>query len=1311
MDSIISLGKKNILAKYMILSGANNCPPMLDKDVYDSWKSRMELYMQNREHERMILELVKNGPLIWPTVEENGVIRTKKYAELSAAEKIQADFTDARYIFDKAGKRMRRSDYCLNKAMAFLIAVASSRFPSTNNQLRTSSNLSNQATIQDGRVTVQQVQGRQGQTYSGTMYKGNATCSRGNTTSGQARVVKCYNCQGQAQKIIPHNAAFQTKDLDTYDSDCDDLSNAQAVLMANISHYGSDVISKVPNSETYLNDIDNQKWKFPSELPKRSESCEKCLNLDAEFSKSKQEYNDLLKKYSQLEKHSQLKDKDMTICKLKDTIKSLRNNKKEEIIDHDRCDLATINAELENSVAKLLYENEQYEDLKAQIQDKVFVITSLKNDLRELKEKATIDNAAQIPSATTVAPGMFKLDLEPLAPNLVHDRESHYNALDFDCKHAKRIQELLVYVKDTCPSVVKLRVKCSTSASGPKPSGNTKNNRISQPSSSNKINKVEDQPRSVKTRKNNKNRVKQVKCDDHVMQSMSNANFVSVSINNAPVKNSMNDVKSDYLWFTSTNLVPPKKTTSHSIEIQKPKIKVYRRKPKNVKNIGSSKMAKIVESKNANHLEPNHTWGSIATDIPSSFSLVMTGCPDCTLIQERLDCKDYGGKSKNSSHQPKAEDTNQEKLYLLHMDLCGSMRVASINGKRANEINTACYTQNCSLIRLRYNKTPYELMQNKKPDLSFLHVFVSLCYPTNDNEDLGKFDAKADIGIFIGNGPAKKASGPGLHVMIPTIPSTRLVSNPVSQQPCIPPNRDDWDRLFQPMFDEYFNPPTIVVSLVQEAAAPSIRSSSHVIQIHTLFEYLDRWTKDHPIANVIDDPSRSISTRKQLETVAMWCYFDAFLTLVEPKNFKQAMNEPSWIDAMQEDIYEFKRLKVWELVPCTDNVFLVKLKEIYKIKTDESGGVLKNKARLVAQGFRQEDCIYFEESFALVARIEAIHIFIADAAHKNMTIYQMDVKTAFLNGELKEEVYVSQPERFVDQDNTSHVYKLKEALYGLKQEPRAWYDMFSSFLISQQFSKGAVDPTLFTWHAGSDLLLMTNKFKMSMMGKMSFFLGLQISKSPKGIFINQSKYAYEIVKKYGLTSNDSVDTPMIKNKKLDEDLQGKPVDATLYRSMIRSLMYLTASRPDLIYDTDMSLLAYADADHAGCQDTRRSTSGSAQFLGDKLVIWSSKKQKSTAISSIEAEYIALSGCCSQILWMRSQLIDYSFQFNKIPLYCDNKSVENGIVELHFVWTKYQLADIFTKPLPRERFNFLMDKLGMKSMSPDTLKLLEDETDE
>ncbi|GJR76072.1 retrovirus-related pol polyprotein from transposon TNT 1-94 [Tanacetum coccineum] len=576
-----------------------------------------------------------------------------------------------------------------------------------------------------------------------------------------------------------------------------------------------------------------------------------------------------------------------------------------------------------------------------------------------------------------------------------------------------------------------------------------------------------------------------------------------------------------------------------------------------------------------------------------------------------------------------------------------------------------------------------------------------------ESENLGKFQAKADIGIFIGYAPKKKAYliyNRRTRKIIETInvdfdeltamDSEQLGSGPGLQY-------------------EYFNPPTIVVSPVPVAAAPravdlvdspvstsidqdapSIKSpktpyfhddplheslhehstsqglSSNVRPIHTPFESLGRWTKDHPIANVIRDPSHSVSTRKQLQTDAMWCYFDAFLTSIEPKNFKQVMTEPSWIDAMQEEIHEFERLQVWELVSCPKKVMLIKLKWIYKVKIDEFGKVLKNKARLVAQGFRQEEGINFEESFTPVARIEAIRIFVANAANKNMTIFQMD-------------------------DNPSHVYKLKKVLYNLKQAPRAWYDMLSSFLISKHYSKGAVDPTLFTWKAGNDLKLvqiydddiifastntamcnefsnlMTTKF---MMRQMLFFLGLQISQSPRGIFLNQSKYAFEIIKKYGMLTSNYVDTPMVEKSKLDEDLQGKPVDATLYHGMIGSLMYLTSSRPDLIYavclcaryqtkpiekhlnvvkqifqylkgtinmglwyskDTGLSLTAYADANHAGCQDTRRNTSGSAQFLGDKLVSWSSKKQKSTAISSTEAEYIALSGCCAKILWMRS----------------------------------------------------------------------------
>ncbi|GJS63776.1 hypothetical protein Tco_0678340 [Tanacetum coccineum] len=245
-----------------------------------------------------------------------------------------------------------------------------------------------------------------------------------------------------------------------------------------------------------------------------------------------------------------------------------------------------------------------------------------------------------------------------------------------------------------------------------------------------------------------------------------------------------------------------------------------------------------------------------------------------------------------------------------------------------------------------------------------------------------------------------------------------------------------------------------------------------------------------------------------------------------------------------------------------------------------------------------------------------------------------------------------------------------------------------------------------------------------MMGKISFFLGLQISQSPRGIFINQSKYALESLKKYGMESSDPVDTPMVEKSKLDEDTQGKAVDPTHYRGMVGTLMYLTASRPDLTFSV--------------CMCARRRTSRSMQLLGDRLVSWLSKRQKSNAISSVEAEYIALSGCCAQVLWMRSQLTEYGLGFNKIPMYYDNKSaialcynnvqhsrskhidirfhfikeqVENGVVELYFVNTEYQLADIFTKALYREKIKFLINKLGMRCFTSETLKQLADEAEE
>nr|GEW48408.1 hypothetical protein [Tanacetum cinerariifolium] len=413
-------------------------------------------------------------------------------------------------------------------------------------------------------------------------------------------------------------------------------------------------------------------------------------------------------------------------------------------------------------------------------------------------------------------------------------------------------------------------------------------------------------------------------------------------------------------------------------------------------------------------------------------------------------------------------------------------------------------------------------------------------------------------------------------------------------------------------------------------------------------------TKDHPLDQVIGDLSKPIMTRQRLHTDSEVCI-----------------------------------LQVWELVPRLEGKNIIALKWLWKNKCDAKNIVVRNKTRLVAKGYMQEEGIDFEESFAPVARLEAVRI-----------------------GSL-----CQQPERFIDPEFPNHVYKLKKALYSRKQAPRAWYDKLSSFLIKHGFTKGIVDPTLFTRRHRGDILLvqvyvddiifrstnpyfskrfvnlMTNNFEMSMLGELKFFLGLQVHQSPRGIFISQSQYMIELLKKHGRDECVSASTP-IAAERLDVDLQGTPTDQTTYRRMIRGLMYLTTSRPKIAYaifvcaryqarhtvkhlkevnrifrylrrsynmglwylkDSGFKLFAYSDANHAGCKDDCKSTSGGLQFLGRKIVSWSSNKQDCIAISTDEAEYVSLSACCAQVIWMRIQLLDYGYKYNRILMYCYSKS--------------------------------------------------------
>nr|GEZ47228.1 hypothetical protein [Tanacetum cinerariifolium] len=378
-------------------------------------------------------------------------------------------------------------------------------------------------------------------------------------------------------------------------------------------------------------------------------------------------------------------------------------------------------------------------------------------------------------------------------------------------------------------------------------------------------------------------------------------------------------------------------------------------------------------------------------------------------------------------------------------------------------------------------------------------------------------------------------------------------------------NNNDQAKEEEPLQDNEFTNPFCVPAHEQAKSSSHNIGNSNVYTFNQPQVYEYRWTKDHPLEQVCGNLSRPAQTGRQLATDPKMCMY-----------------------ALTEELHQFDRLQVWELVDKPFGKSIIRLKWLWKNKKDEDQTVIRNKARLVEKGYAHEEGIYFEESFAPVAGLKAVWIFITYAAHKSFLIFQMDMKTTFLNGSLKEEVYVAQPDGFVDPDHPEKVYRLRKALYGLKKAPRAWYDELSKFLTSKGFTKGTIDLTLFMIRYGEDILLMqiyvddiifgsTNpkyskrfeklmhgRFEMSLMGEMKFFLGLQIHQSPRGIFINQARYTLEILHKHSMDKGQSIGTPMATKPKLDADLSGNPVDQTDYRSKIGSLMYLTSSRPDIV---------------------------------------------------------------------------------------------------------------------------------------------------
>ena len=644
----------------------------------------------------------------------------------------------------------------------------------------------------------------------------------------------------------------------------------------------------------------------------------------------------------------------------------------------------------------------------------------------------------------------------------------------------------------------------------------------------------------------------------------------------------------------------------------------------------------------------------------------------------------------------------------------------------AEAVNTACYIANRVFVAKKKCKTPYELWRGRVPNIGYFKVFGCKCFILNTKDKLGKFDAKADIGIFLGYSSSSKAYrvfNKRTLVVEESIHVTFDESNSLDKEKGSVFHDVDSEIPLEKLTiqsDKEESGKEVEIEEVHEESHVEHQEESLQLDISSDQPLPKEWryNPDHPKDLIIGDPSKGVTTRTSLRNI---CNNFAFVSQMEPKNFKEAEHDDFWTLAMQEELNQFERNNVWDLVPRPSSQSVIGTKWVFRNKRDENGVIVRNKARLVAQGFNQEEGIDYEETFAPVARLESIRMLLAFACHKGFTLFQMDVKSAFLNGYILEEVYVEQPPGFQNHKYPDHVFKLKKALYGLKQAPRAWYDRLSKFLISNDFSMGKADTTLFIKVKGDDMIIvqiyvddiifgatndllcedfaksMSSEFEMSMMGELNFFLGLQIKQSKEGIFINQAKYVKEMLKKFEMEDAKPMNTPMSSSIKLDKDEHGVAVDTTKYRGMIGSLLYLTASRPDIMFSvglcarfqsnpkeshlsavkrilryisgtknlglwypkgSHLDLLSFSDADWAGCSIDRKSTSGTCHFLGFALVSWFSKKQNSVALSTAEAEYISAASCCAQVLWMRQTLHDYGLSFSYTPIMCDNTSAIN-----------------------------------------------------
>ncbi|GJR31867.1 integrase, catalytic region, zinc finger, CCHC-type containing protein [Tanacetum coccineum] len=975
---------------------------------------------------------------------------------------------------------------CINKAMAFLSVVAS-RFPPSNNQLRTSSNPRNQATIQDGRVTAQQCtqpkRPRNVAWFKEKLMLAEAQEAGQILDEEQLAFLADPGISEApvAQQTIPQNSAFQTEDLDAYDSDCDDLSSAKAVLMANLSSCDPEVLSE---------DFQDNEIHSDSNIIPYSQYLQESQDAVIQDTNSSAP-NDLLvlSLVEQMTDHVAHLDKENQTNKMvNESLTTELERYKERVAIFEQ----RLNVDL-NKRKKLI--DSQMDDLIRDRNAKLAAfqqeIDTLKQTLSNVKEKESLSK-----TLTCIAKEHTMIFVFDDEETLILEEESQSNMLD----------------KQNDPISIEKKVKIS-------------------PIDYSKLNKIKEDFGNVLIEAPS-----ELPNVSLVNESLKKLKYELANFDYVVKKRTTFDVITAGAWGFEhtkacfvTEIIPFLKVLKDTFNALD---RTLLDKITEVQTI-FNQMEAVVDKCSCLELETellkeNDLIEKVVYDkLLKSYSTLEKHCiclELTTQLNQEVFQKDNFRENQNAPTFNQLFELNELKAQSQEKDTVIRKlkdRITSLSGKDTmenvkkdiDEIETIKLSVGDSVanyfLRLKNKWVANETCPNSpKPSKKLVVVTpmnkdkkVRFAEPVTSSSNIPKQT----------NSLKTKDSNKPLFTSTGVKPTTGLVPNIPSSTPYVPPTKNDWEILFQPMFDEYLNPspcddPQVLAVIAPEPVMSTGTPSSTTID------------QDAPLISTSQTPPETPSS-------------------VIPLGVEEADHD---IKVAQMDNNPFVEFPIPE--PSSEYSFT-----------------------------------------------QAIRIFIAFAAHMNMVVYQMDLKTAFLNDVLREEVYVSQPDGFVDLENPNHVYKLKKALYGLKPAPRAWYDLLSSFLLSQKFTKGTVDLTLFVRREGKDILL--------------------ISQSPKGIFLNQSKYALESIKKYGMETCEPVDTPMVEKFKLDEDLKGKAVDPTRYHGMIGTLMCLTASRPDLVFVVCMCarilalpLTAFADADHAGCQDTKKSTSGSMLLLGDRLIV-------------------------------------------------------------------------------------------------------------